>query len=451
MIFCGIDIGTTTTKAVVVDRTGQVLDEAAGAAPPEPGAVYWYQHFCQAMERFLSGGRWAGEEIVCSVTGQGGSFVLVDGKCQPVCPACGWTALARENTVRDLIETFGAATYYRLTGWPPHGWLAACKLKEMVDRRQVPGDTRWIATVPDFIYAQLTGTVTTDITSAQITGLADFQGLRWSPDVAAWVGMRDQWLTPVVPHAGIVAERLGTAWGKMTLVTGSHDQYAALMAAGLEKDKSVMLGTGTAWVINGRTGRPRFDDRRFLIHPGRDLQPDGYGFIVTLGQIGAGFDRLVHRLGVTGAQVEDGLADLDTPQEAVSADVDLGVVQPAADAPLSVRRYMEWAGSVVAWALERCWAGGLEKIVIAGGAMQSRFWPQVIADTCGLVVEAVDYPCFTAYGAALHALQAVLGTTPPRRYPNTAAVRTYAPRQARRYQTWYRDCQKPLLERRMQT
>ena len=80
-------------------------------------------------------------------------------------------------------------------------------------------------------------------------------------------------------------------------MTGSHDQYAAMEAAGLEKDKSVMLGTGTAWVINGRTSRPLFDDRQFQIHPGTDLHPDCYGFIITLWQIGAGFDRLLSRLG----------------------------------------------------------------------------------------------------------------------------------------------------------
>jgi sugar (pentulose or hexulose) kinase len=255
----------------------------------------------------------------------------------------------------------------------------------------------------------------------------------------------------MIARLRIVGESVRTPWGRLTLVSGSHDQYAAMEAAGLAKDASVMLGTGTAWVLNGRTGQPLFDDRHFLIHPGRDLHPDGHGFIVTLWQIGAGFDRLLRRLGVTPTQIEDGLVALDMPHEAVSADVDLGVVEPAGDAPLSVRRYMEWAGSVVAHALDRCgFARSLEKIVVTGGAMKSRFWPQIIADLCGLTVEAVDYPHFTAYGAALHAREAVLGPAGPHDFPRAATVRSYAPQQSQRYRAWYHDVQEPMLKREAQ-
>jgi sugar (pentulose or hexulose) kinase len=455
MVFCGVDIGTTSTKAVVLDRDGQVLDDVALPAPTgDENQVHWFEHFCRVMDHFASRGRFQGQEIACSVTGQGGSFVLVDEKDRPISPAYCWTGLADQAVVRDLIGTFGETAYYRVTGWPPHGWLAACKLKQMAARGRLPPETRWVATVPDFIRAQLTGEISTDITSAQITGLADFQGSQWSHDIAAWAGVRSQLLPPIVSHLGVVAEDVQTAWGRMTLATGSHDQYAAMEAAGLEKDKSVMLGTGTAWVINGRTDRPLFDERQFLIHPGRDLQPGCYGFIVTLWQIGAGFDKLLNRLGITAAllsRIEDAVANLPVPDGPVHADVDSGTLEPAGDAALSVRRYMEWAASVVAHALERGGlAHGLGKIVVTGGAMQSRFWPQAIADICDLTVEAVDHPHFTAYGAACHARAAVLGSPESRRFPSAATVRVYTPRHAPSYRAWYRDFQEPMLTRERQ-
>ena len=76
MIFCGIDIGTTSTKAVVLDENGRVIDEAALPAPAGEARVYWYEHFCQIMDLFAERGRFAAEQIACSVTGQGGSFAL---------------------------------------------------------------------------------------------------------------------------------------------------------------------------------------------------------------------------------------------------------------------------------------------------------------------------------------------------------------------------------------
>jgi sugar (pentulose or hexulose) kinase len=454
MLFCGIDIGTTSTKAVVVDGDGHVLDEVSFLAPVDAAATeaYWYHHFCRVMDSLVARGRLAGEQIACSVTGQGGSFAFLDEGYHPVGRACRWTTLADDGAVGDLIEAFGEVEYYHLTGWPPHGWLAAGKLRQMTHERQLPYEARYVVTVPDFVYAQLTGTLSTDITSAQITGLADFQHLRWSRDIVGWAGIHEEWLPPIVPGPKVIADGLRTGWGRMILVTGSHDQYAAMEAAGLERDKGVMLGTGTAWVLNGRTSRPLFDEERFLIHPGRDLHPDCYGLIVTLWQIGAGFDKLLANLGVTPvslAQLEDTLGGEEVPQERITVALDAGEVRPASDIRLAVRRYMEWAGAEVLHTLEDGGLKpGLEKIVVAGGAMNSRFWPQVIADICNLTVEAVDYPCWTAYGAALHARAALPGSAPVPGFPDTATVRTYAPQRPERYRPWYESLQKPRRKTR---
>ena len=452
MIFCGIDIGTTSTKAIVLDEKGRVIDEAVLPAPAGEVKVYWYEHFCRIMDLFAERGRFAGEPIACSVTGQGGSFALLDDRYRPVGNACSWTELAGKAVVEDMIGAFGETEYYHLTGWPPHGWLAAAKLRQMVEREQIPENACCIATVPDFIYAQLLGELLTDVSSAQITGLADFQGLRWSRAILDWIEIDEGWLPTIVPGLDVLAEDVETRWGELTMVTGSHDQYAAMEAAGLDKDTSVMLGTGTAWVIDGRTSEPVFDDERFLTHPGQDLRPDCCGLIVTLWQIGAGLDRLLKRFGLTQAtlaELEARFAGMRVPEGPVRVDLDAGVVEPAGDAAMSVRRYMEWAGSTVAKMLEVCGLGNkLEKIVATGGAMASRFWPQAIADICGLRVEAVDYPQFTAYGAALHARTALLGPARTHRFPSTAILKTYTPQQSQEYQAWYQRHQKPMLEAR---
>jgi len=448
MVFCGIDIGTTSTKAVVLDRDGRVIDEVTLPAPAT-GAAYWHQHFCQVMDCFHQRGWFRGVEVACSVTGQGGSFVFTDETFRPVGGACSWTELADEAIVRDMIDTFGKSGYYHLTGWPPHAWLAACKLRQSVERKRVPEKECCLATVPDFVYAQLTDELSTDITSAQITGLADFQRIRWSSDILDWADVSEGFLPPIRPRLGVLKEGLRTGWGRLTLVSGSHDQYAAMEAAGLVRDKSIMLGTGTAWVINGRTSRPLFDDRRFQIHPGTDLHPDSCGFIITLWQIGAGFDKLLNRLGVTHASLPglEEVANADVPRDCVKVDLDTGSVESVEDASLAVRRFMEWSGSVVAHALDDCGLRrGLEEIVVTGGAMSSRMWPQTIADVCGLIVEAVECPQFTAYGAALHAREALLGPLEPHRFPSTAVVRTYTPQHPREYRVWYQDHQKPMLD-----
>jgi sugar (pentulose or hexulose) kinase len=442
-VFCGLDIGTTHTKAVLLDRDGFLLDTMR-----LPGAeTDWYGLFCRVLDYFSSQGHFIGKEIVCSVTGQGGSFVLLDDRYQPVSEPYCWTNLAEETTVHDLIDTLGVPDYYQQTGWPPHGWLAACKLQQIVAKGAMPTGATYIATVPDMIYARLSGHFVTDITSAQITGLADFQQGDWSPSILKWVGITPKSLPVIETELKVLFDRIDTSWGKLTLVTGSHDQYAAMQAAGLEPDQSVMLGTGTAWVINGRTQRPVFDNETFRIHPGRDLLDGLFGTITTLWQIGAGFDRLCERLGVQGDCLTQEIDLAEPPNESIEVDVETGSIHPAYTGTIAIQRYMEWAASVVRSALDRTERlSALDRMVVTGGAMASRLWPRIIANACSIPVDAVDFPAFTALGAASHAMVAkeIMPAQPHPAIKQTS--HRYELERTEQYESWYQQHQRTVVE-----
>jgi sugar (pentulose or hexulose) kinase len=444
MVFCGLDIGTTHTKAVLLDRDGFLLDTIQLPAQAETD---WYGHFCRVLDYFSSKGHFDGNEIVCSVTGQGGSFVLLDDRYQPVSEPHCWTDLAEEAVVQDLVETLGVLDFYQLTGWPPHGWLATCKLRQIVAQGAMLTGACYIATVPDAIYARLTGHFITDITSAQITGLADFQQGDWSPAILKWVGISPKSLPVIETELRVLFDRIDTSWGRLTLVTGSHDQYAAMQAAGLEPDQSVMLATGTAWVINGRMKRPVFDNDAFRIHPGRDLLEGRFGTITTLWQIGAGFDRLCERLGIQRDCCTQGIDLTEPPDESIEVDVDTGSIHPAYIGTVAVQRYMEWAASVVRSALDRTGRlSSLDRMVVTGGAMASRLWPRIIADVCGITVDAVDFQAFTALGAASHAMIAK-EVKPARAFPAAKQTsRRYEPERTEQYERWYQQHQLNVVE-----
>jgi sugar (pentulose or hexulose) kinase len=444
MVFCGLDIGTTHTKAVLLDRDGLLLDTLRLAAGTETD---WYGHFCRVLDYFSSQSHFAGKKIVCSVTGQGGSFVLLDDRYLPVSEPHCWTELAEETTVKDMLDTLGVRDVYQQTGWPPHGWLAACKLRQIMTRGAMPAGAYYVATVPDAIYARLTGHFVTDITSAQITGLADFQQGNWSPAILKWVGITPKSMPVIETELKVLFDRIDTSWGRLTLVTGSHDQYAAMQAAGLEPDQSVMLGTGTAWVINGRTKRPVFDNDAFRIHPGSDLLDGRFGTIITLGQIGAGFDRLCECLGGQGDHFVKRLELKDPPDESIEADVETGSIHPACTGIVAVQRYMEWAASVVRSALEKTGRlSSLNRMVVTGGAMTSRLWPRIIADVCGISVDAVDFSAFTALGAASHAMMEK-EIMPVQPHPAIKQkLQRYEPERKEEYERWYQQHQRNVVE-----
>jgi len=449
MVFCGIDIGTTNTKAVVLNSEGNLLDRVNIAAENQRDAKTWYEHFCQVLDYFASRGHFSGQETACSVTAQGGTFVLLDDSFKPVSPAYSWTMKAGSGIAEDLVNFFGEAEYYHLTGWKPGFWLAVCKLRELFLKGDIPKEARFIASVPDFVYSQIGGKLITDITSAQITGIADFERAQWNAKIVEWAGIENKFLPPITNKLEIVFDKVATRWGKMSFVTSSHDQYASMQAAGLEPDRGVMLGTGTAWVINGRSSRAIYDNLSFLIHPGRDLYSDCFGYIITLGQTGRSFDVLLERFGLEGSDlggIENTFGDDERPCKAIEVDVLSGEMASEGNAGLTIRRYMEWAGSVVAFVLERfVLTSGQGQIVMSGGATRSRFWPQVVADVCGITVQAIDFPEFTAYGAALHAMGGVSGKTSWGRLPEEIEIQTYEPKNAVEYRQWYLEYQKASL------
>ena len=54
---------------------------------------------------------------------------------------------------------------------------------------RLPEKSRSIATIPDFIYSQLTGKLVIDITTAQILGMCDFANACWDERIVDWSGL----------------------------------------------------------------------------------------------------------------------------------------------------------------------------------------------------------------------------------------------------------------------
>ncbi len=137
MLFYGLDIGSTNTKAVLLDSDGRILDHVSIPSRPQADrsneAAIWLEHFCQALEYCASKGHLAGREVVCSVTAQGGSFIMLNANFEPL-RTYHWTENAARSTVADLINLFNEQSYYHITGWQADSWLAAFKVKRASGR-----------------------------------------------------------------------------------------------------------------------------------------------------------------------------------------------------------------------------------------------------------------------------------------------------------------------------
>jgi len=439
MFFCGIDLGTTNTKAVLLDGSLTVVDifgvsHDSREDADRLDADIWMRHFNAVLKAFEK--HFCGNEVYVSLTTQGGSFVLLDGDYRPVDKAWLWIGHAPSEVVTGLVSDIGCDKFYRQTGWQPLSYLMIGKLRNLHNS----GFKQYshIVTVPDYITSQLAKKTITDITNAQITGFFDFANQQWSKDILRWADCVPSAMSSVESKIRVILDSVKTLSGKINLVTSSHDQYAAMEAANVQKN-SAILCTGTAWVLNGRSSHP-FYDKAYNVHPGRNLH-NGYGFIITLGPVGQHFEWLLHKVGISFEKLNEFEKAIDltiTPDGAVG----LNHQNPAQ----SIRDYMWAVAAIIFFNLQRLkLTSAINKLVMTGGAAASSVWPQIIANMSGLTVETVEFQQFTAYGAALMARQAVTNEKGITEIPGNKKI--YRPQRSNEYRQWYNEVQKEYIEK----
>jgi len=92
MFFCGLDFGTTNTKAVLLDEAMKLcgvvtLPIEPQAIPDQRSAQVWMDHLNHAFASFQYADLIKNEKVILSMTAQGGTFVVLDAQNSPVSAA----------------------------------------------------------------------------------------------------------------------------------------------------------------------------------------------------------------------------------------------------------------------------------------------------------------------------------------------------------------------------
>ena len=265
-MFLGLDLGTGSVKALVLDEGGGVRGE--GSAPcrvsaPSPGWAEsdpweWWAAAAKAV-RTAIGPR--GEEIeAVGLSGQMHGVVLADNAGRPVRPAITWA----DTRSREQLEAYArldAGQRWRL-GNPPWVGMAGPTLLWLRDNE--PENYRsahWALQPKDWLRLRLTGEAASEPTDASATLLYDVEGDGWAYDVVDALGLRAELLASLTDSAGLAgqlgreaAEHLGLLAGT-PVAAGAGDTAAAVLGSGLRVG-SVQLTVGTGGQIVALRDRP---------------------------------------------------------------------------------------------------------------------------------------------------------------------------------------------------
>ena len=264
--YLGIDVGTSGTKALLMDASGKVLATATAPhdiASPKPGwseqePDNWWAATVQAVRAVIAQGGVDGRSVgAIGLSGQMHGLVITDAAGRPLRGAIIWNdqrsalqAAEIERRVggrRKLIALVGnvAMTSFTLT-------------KLLWVRRHEPRTydrIKHLLLPKDYIRLRLTGEYAGDVSDMSGTLMLDQRKRDWSPKIISLFGLDRDILPPVVESHQVtgrvlasVAAELGLAAGT-PVVGGAGDQPAGAVGNGVVRDGLTSATMGTSGVV----------------------------------------------------------------------------------------------------------------------------------------------------------------------------------------------------------
>ena len=251
----GLDIGTTSCKAVVMAPDGQ---EVARGRAPTPwstnsrGTETDAEALVRAARSALSdavaaapAGRIAG----LGVAGMAESGVLMGRDGRPAAPVIAWHDTRDTAEVESLRTAFGAEFSVR-TGLPMRQQWSLTKHRWQLDHDDAARSATRRLGVAEWIVHALGGDQVSEQSLASRTGWLDLSRRAWWDEALAWSGASAA-LLPDVVAAG---EPVGAAhdhWGVpglagAALTVAGHDHQAAAVGAGAARLHAELDSCGTA-------------------------------------------------------------------------------------------------------------------------------------------------------------------------------------------------------------
>ncbi|MFH1099041.1 MAG: glycerol kinase GlpK [Candidatus Uhrbacteria bacterium] len=461
-----LDIGTTSTRAIVFDAAGRIVSTTQRPTK----IVYPRSGWVEQDAREL----WEGTRAVLraairnvdvrrvaaiGVTNQRETVIIWDRQTgRPFAPAIVWQDRRTAAACAALRATGAERAIRRATGLVLDPYFTATKLAWLIQnnvavRRAIRSGRALAGTVDSWIIWNLTGgrVHATDPSNASRTMLMDLRTLRWSPTLLRRFGIPRAILPEIRSSDGDFGATDPAAYGACIPIRAVlGDQQAALFGQGCWKreDAKYTFGTGGFLLVNAGS-RPHIPSERLLAtvawlrgrQPTYAIEVSAYtagasvGWLRDVGIIRnpAESERLAVSVSDSGGVIFiPALTGLGAPHWRPEArGAFLGLSRATTRAHL-IRAVLEAVAFQAAEAIivASVAVGRIRKIRVDGKAAENDFLLQLFANASGCVVERPAAIEATAFGAAL---LAGIASGAWRDRPIHARVRRFIPRVDREF------------------
>jgi|CXWL01.1.fsa_nt_gi xylulokinase len=419
MRLIGLDIGTSSTKAIAIDGDGNIVAQASASYPlsqPNPG---WFEQdpsdWWAAAQKCLAEVDAKSSDAI-GITGQMHGSVFLDSKGKVIRPALLWNDSRTVAECSEIEKKVGAKRYQQITFNQPVPGLQLPKILWMkqfepklfakVDKVLLP---------KDYVAFKATNCMRTDPHDASGTGCFGLVSKNWSPEILSAVGLGLEMFPNVVESSKPSGE-----WSDIPVFLAGGDQGANGVGTGVVDSETVGLALGSSGVIFAVLKKPRIH-RTGMLNCFCNV-PGGYHAMAVTQNCGTA-------LSAASQAYFDGISSQElgrlanTPKsysKVLFAPLFSGERCPVRcpnPIPVFEGRTESDSSAVLARAVfesisfmlrhgfdqltEICQSPS--RIVVSGGGSASKFWVQMLADLFRLPISILPTSDGPAFGAALTA------------------------------------------------
>jgi gluconokinase len=273
----GVDMGTTSTKAVLFTTTGEVIAKegieyplhspTAETAEQDPEVIY--QAVLSAIKDTIRISGVDPAAIRCiSFSSAMHSVIAVDADNKPLTACITWADNRATKWTEKIKEETDSHSIYERTGTPIHPMAPLSKLRWLKEEHPaVFGQTAKFISIKEYVFFKLFGSYKVDYSIASATGMFNLEKLAWDEEALAVAGVSaDQLSEPVSTTYQFVglteqmAEELGLL-RQTPFIIGASDGVLSNLGVGAVEEGVVAVTIGTSGAIRAVTDKPTTDPK----------------------------------------------------------------------------------------------------------------------------------------------------------------------------------------------
>jgi xylulokinase len=429
-MYLGLDLGTSSVKALLIDDDQQIVGSATSdltVQRPKPG---WSEQdpasWIAACEAAIGKLEQVHSKALAAVRGIGLSghmhgATLVGAEGEALRPCILWNDT---RSHRQAAELDGDPRFRALTGNIVFPGFTAPKLAWVRDNEtDIFAATKKVLLPKDFLRLWLTGDTISEMSDSAGTAWLDVSKRKWAPDLLAATDLDESHMPALVEGTapgGTLRSALASKWGmrgNVVVAGGAGDNAASACGTGTVRPGEAFVSLGTSGVLFAANAAylPNADS---AVHTFCHALPDAWH---QMGVILSATDSLNWLASITGKSAQELTdevgGDLKAPAGVTFLPYLSGERTPHNDAAIRgafsglahqsgraelTQAVMEGVAFAFRDSLEALKAAGteLERATAIGGGSRSRYWLRAVATALDI---SIDLPGDGDFGAAFGA------------------------------------------------